>query len=146
MITDSIAVVDVDTHVIEPPDLWTSRLPKKYADVAPQLEWDEAMQLNRWHVGPHLIAGVAAHSHAGWKDFYPSTPPTLEEADPGGWDSHERLKSMDRHGVDVQIIYPNLLGFMGFAFLDIPDAQLRLECVRSTTTFRPSGAAPTPGD
>jgi hypothetical protein len=29
---DSIAVSDVGTHVAESPDLWTSRLPRKFLD------------------------------------------------------------------------------------------------------------------
>ena len=29
-------IVSVDDHIIEPPDVWTSRLPSKYADVMPR--------------------------------------------------------------------------------------------------------------
>ncbi len=32
------AVIDVDTHVTEPADLWTSRLPRKWHDRAPRIE------------------------------------------------------------------------------------------------------------
>ena len=31
-------IVSVDDHIIEPADVWTSRLPKKYLDVGPRLE------------------------------------------------------------------------------------------------------------
>ena len=30
-------IVSVDDHVVEPPDTWSSRLPKKYADVGPRI-------------------------------------------------------------------------------------------------------------
>ena len=30
-------IVDVDAHVVEPPDVWTSRLPAKYRDVGPRI-------------------------------------------------------------------------------------------------------------
>ena len=30
-------IVSVDDHVIEPPHVWTSRLPKKYLDVGPRV-------------------------------------------------------------------------------------------------------------
>ena len=39
-------LVSVDDHVIEPPDLWQSRLPAKYLDVAPRMVHDE--RGSRW--------------------------------------------------------------------------------------------------
>jgi ApbE superfamily uncharacterized protein (UPF0280 family) len=30
-------IVSVDDHVVEPPDLWTSRLPAKFKDQAPRV-------------------------------------------------------------------------------------------------------------
>ena len=30
-------IISVDDHVVEPPDLWTSRLPAKYQDRAPRV-------------------------------------------------------------------------------------------------------------
>ena len=64
---DSIAVIDVDTHVTEPPDLWTSRLPRKFVEAAPHVEWDPQRQRDRWHVGRHTLLGVQDQAHAGWR-------------------------------------------------------------------------------
>ena len=36
-------IISVDDHVVEPPDLWTSRLPSKYADRCPRVERDSAV-------------------------------------------------------------------------------------------------------
>src|SRR5205807_1086464 len=36
-------IISVDDHVVEPPDLWTSRLPKKYLDRGPRVERDSAV-------------------------------------------------------------------------------------------------------
>ena len=33
-------IISVDDHVVEPPDLWTSRLPAKYQDRCPRIERD----------------------------------------------------------------------------------------------------------
>ena len=30
-------IISVDDHVVEPPDLWTSRVPEKYRDRAPKV-------------------------------------------------------------------------------------------------------------
>ena len=132
---DPIAVIDVDTHVTEPVDLWTSRLPRKFASDAPHVEWDAERQRDRWHVGRHTLLGVQDQAHAGWKEYYPSTPASFDQAEPGGWDALERLKVMDAHGIAAQILYPNLLGFFGFAFMDLEPA-LGLACVRAYNDFQ----------
>ena len=41
---DQYRVIDTDTHVIEPYDLWTSRLPARWRDQAPHVKWDENRQ------------------------------------------------------------------------------------------------------
>jgi hypothetical protein len=38
---DSIAVVDIDSHYTEPPDLWVSRAPAKYKDLVPAIRTDD---------------------------------------------------------------------------------------------------------
>ena len=35
-------LVDVDAHVVEPADVWSSRLPTKYRDIGPQIEYHPA--------------------------------------------------------------------------------------------------------
>ena len=36
-------IISVDDHVVEPPDLWTARLPSKYRDRCPRVERDTAV-------------------------------------------------------------------------------------------------------
>jgi predicted TIM-barrel fold metal-dependent hydrolase len=55
-----IGIIDTDSHVTEPLDLWTSRLPKKWADYAPHAEFDEQISEQRWVVG-----GVVMSSKLG---------------------------------------------------------------------------------
>ena len=53
---DCYKVIDTDTHVIEPYDLWTSRLPEsKWGDRIPQVRWDESMQEDAWYFGDTRI-------------------------------------------------------------------------------------------
>src|SRR5437899_448319 len=40
-VIDHIRVIDTDTHLVEPPDLWTSRMSPKYGDLIPHVEWDD---------------------------------------------------------------------------------------------------------
>jgi hypothetical protein len=47
----AVPIVDSHAHVSEPPDLWLSRLPSKWRDVAPQVRHNEATAMSRWCVG-----------------------------------------------------------------------------------------------
>src|SRR5258708_25440091 len=138
-----IPVIDVDTHLIEPPDLWTSRLPKRWVDDAPHLEWDESIGKQRWHVGRHTLSPATQFAVAGWRESHPSIPPTFEEADPAGWDPDARLARMDEYGIHTQVLFPNILGFEIYAFLDL-DPDLRLECVRAYNDFQSEFCARAP--
>ena len=131
---DNVQVIDVDAHVSEPTDLWTSRLPKKWKDYAPFAKVDEESGVEKWHVGKHTLTGTAQNAPAGWPEPFPSVPPRLSEADPGAWRSEDRLKRMDEYGVFAQVIYPNILGFYGHAFMDM-DPELSLACVRAYNDF-----------
>ena len=56
-------IVSVDDHVVEPPDLWSSRLPAKYKDVGPRIEYHPA--------GTPILDGgsyIEAPGHRGQAD------------------------------------------------------------------------------
>jgi predicted TIM-barrel fold metal-dependent hydrolase len=139
-----VAVVDADSHITEPPDLWTSRLPARWREHAPRVIDDPDSGLPKWLVGEHLVAGATFNAHAGWSEYYPSVPPTLEEADPASWDPVARLERLDEYGIDVQMLYPNLIGFFIWAFRALPDPQIRLDCIRAYNDFQAEFAATAP--
>src|SRR4051794_7754062 len=101
-----VPIIDVDSHVVEPIDLWTSRVSSKWGDLVPHVEWDDKGQELRWKVGEMFLSGVGEYCSAGWPEHFPSHPPTLEEADPACYDSHARLKRLDEYGVFGQVLYP----------------------------------------
>jgi predicted TIM-barrel fold metal-dependent hydrolase len=139
----SIVIVDADSHVTEPPDLWTSRLPARLADDAPHLVTDEVSGRRKWKVGQHLVATDTQFTHAGWSGFYPSLPPSMESADHGGWEPTTRLQRMDEYGIGQQLLYPNLLGFHYYAFLEL-DEDLRIACLRAYNDFQVEFASADP--
>jgi len=55
-----LKVVDVDTHLSEPWDLWTKRAPKGYEDRVPQVKMVEGE--NKWVFDDIVIGGVGAAS------------------------------------------------------------------------------------
>ncbi|HSY16085.1 MAG TPA: amidohydrolase family protein [Jatrophihabitantaceae bacterium] len=129
-----LPIVDCDSHVAEPADLWTSRLASKWTDQAPRLHWDEQFKESRWRVGDDLLRGEGEFAQAGWGEFPPSHPATLAEADPAAWDPKARLERLDEYELFAQVLYPNLLGFSASSFMKLEPA-LSIECVRAYNDF-----------
>lgn len=134
MDTATIPLIDTDTHVTEPPDLWTSRMPQKFADLAPRPVWVESAGEEMWKVGDVFIEGVGAHAVAGWREYPPSYPPSLESADAAAFDPKVRLQRMDEYGITAQVLYPNIIAFETLEFLKVgPD--FALAAVRAWNDF-----------
>lgn len=99
-------IVDGDTHVLEPTDIWETWLPSQYLDRAPKLVKDEDGG-DAW-----LFAGAADPDPIGLVatpgkpyDEFRWTGVTYDEARPGCYDGAERLKDMDIDGVDACLIF-----------------------------------------
>ena len=110
--TSSIPVFDADSHLAEVPDLWTSRLPlSKWGEDVPHVVFDERLKRDRWVIGGRMLTSVANWAVAGWNEFPPEHPPTVDDADPGAFEAVPRLQRMDEYGIYCQALYPNLLAF-----------------------------------
>ena len=130
-----IPIVDADSHVMEPPDLWTSRMSsEKWGDLVPHVARHPKSGIDTWYIGERRASAVAKFAHGGWNEFPPAFPPTVPEVDPAAYDPHARLQRMDEYGISSQLLYPNLLGFSSIVFLDL-EPQLRLECVQTYNDF-----------
>src|SRR5262249_45810919 len=107
--TEPLRIIDVDTHISEPPDLWTSRVSvQKWGDLVLHVKWDEKMKGLAWFIGDERVAAAPSIAMAGWKEPPPSNPPTYEDAHPGAYDAVERLKLMDEEQIYAHILYPNV--------------------------------------
>jgi uncharacterized protein len=125
------AVADVDSHIIEPADLWTSRVPSKWGDLVPHVRFHERRQEDYWYVGDRKLYGAGAFAQAGWPEFPPSHPRTLDQAVPAAVDPEARLAYMDEMGIYYQVLYPNIVGFHSHVFLTEMPQELATECVRA---------------
>jgi predicted TIM-barrel fold metal-dependent hydrolase len=139
-----IRVIDADTHLTEPVDLWTARIPPRFRDQAPRVSFDESTHSWRWQIGNRLGSMVGNYSVAGWPEFPPSCPPTLEDADPAAYDARARLAHMDANGIYAQVLYPNVIAFEGFAFMALNDDELKLACVRTYNDYQAEFASVAP--
>ena len=122
-------LLDADSHVSEPLNLWQERLPKKYRDIAPHMETEYQGQPGAWWFieqdrGPNnVILGFGANK----------SPEELQQllsdfsyagAHRGGWDPAQRLKDMDLDGIAGDVLYTTL----GFRMFWIRDAGFQRAC------------------
>ena len=127
-------IIDCDTHITEPRDVWTARVPARYLEHVPHVvRNDEGKDV--WMLDGVQIYTAGLTATAGWSAPFPSGPPTYEEMHPAAHDPHARLKLMDANGIWAQVLYPNVAGFGSQRFLQIPDDELKLICVRAYNDF-----------
>jgi uncharacterized protein len=126
---ERFAVADADAHIIEPADLWTSRISSKWGDLVPHVRFHERLQEDRWYIGDRKLFGVGAFAQAQWPEFPPSHPRKLSEAIPAAVDPKARLAYMDEVGIYYQLLYCNILGFHSHVFLNEMPHELATECV-----------------
>jgi predicted TIM-barrel fold metal-dependent hydrolase len=125
------AVADVDSHIIEPVDLWTSRVSSKWGDLVPHVRFHERRQEDYWYVGDRKLYGAGAFAQAQWAEYPPSHPPSLDQALPAALDPHERLAYLDEMGIYYQVLYPNIVGFHSHVFMSEMPPELATECIRA---------------
>ena len=130
-----IRVIDADTHLTEPADLWSARLPQRFRDFGPVVRLHEPTGTWRWVIGDRWCSLVGNYSMAGWREFPPSCPPTLADAHPGSYDAKARLAHMDENGIYAQVLYPNVIAFEGHAFMALTDEALKLACVSTYNDY-----------
>jgi predicted TIM-barrel fold metal-dependent hydrolase len=141
-------IISVDDHVMEPPDLWTSRLPSRYADRAPrveraraEVEWrdghfhyrrsDDGEWCDWWVYDDYSFAIPRVMHGAGIEDV-DNTPTTYDAMDPGVWIQADRLKNMTSDHVEASLCFPNTLPrFAGQAFSEREDKDLALLCIQA---------------
>ncbi len=125
--------VDVDGHILEPGDLWSSRIDARYVDRALKLELDKD-GLEQWSVGGDTVTyfskGTAADAATigksqEWRleNIYQNRSFTWQDGlamNPGACDPSQRVLLMDKEGIDISILYPSL----GLTLPSIRDPQL----------------------
>jgi predicted TIM-barrel fold metal-dependent hydrolase len=143
-------IVDLDAHVVEPPDVWSARLPATYRDVGPRILYlppgqpkldgggyieepgTEGDPVAWWAYEDHRYSVKRLIAAAG----YPAEEITMQgvtfdQMRPGCWQPGARLADMDVNGVEAQLAFPNYPRFCGQLFLRGTDRRLALLCVRA---------------
>jgi predicted TIM-barrel fold metal-dependent hydrolase len=121
-------LVDADSHVNEPPDLWTTRVSSAYRDRAPRIEsleegdaWILEGVADPINFGLNATAGMDPDRMKAWVRF--------EDIRRGGYDPAARLAEMDRDRVDAAVLYPTPR--LSQSVIANPDPGFHLELVRA---------------
>ena len=127
ILAEDVHVIDTDTHLTEPPDLWTSRVAAKWRDEVPRVDIHPQTGHHHWQVAGTWLASVGYFAYAGWRNYPPDMPNEYDEIDPGAFDAAARLRRMDEYGIWGHVLYPNLIGFESPLFMRL-GPELSLIC------------------
>jgi len=143
-------IVDLDAHLVEPADLWSSRLPAKYREIGPRVKYlpggtpildggayieepgTEGKDVAWWFYEDHKYSVKRLIAAAGYPaDEITTQGVTFDEMRPGCWKPKDRLADMDMNGIEAQLCFPNYPRFCGQLFMRGKDKELSLLCVKA---------------
>ena len=117
-------VISADSHVMEPADLWTGRLPAALRDQAPEVRKNDDRPGYSFHapgLPPSQVSGAWGAGRSGDDLKQHLENAGYESARPSGWDPAERLKDQDVDGVQAEVLY----GTLGLRLYRMPDGDLQ---------------------
>ncbi|CUU54810.1 Predicted metal-dependent hydrolase, TIM-barrel fold [Parafrankia irregularis] len=143
-------LIDMDAHVVEPPDVWSSRLPQRYREAGPHVVHAPAGEVKLvgssyieapGTEGPDVAWWVYEGRHTSLKRYIAAAGVpadevtmdgiTFDEMRPGCWKVPDRVADMDLNGVEAQLSFPNYPRFCGQMFLWGKDRELALLSVQA---------------
>ena len=144
-------LISADDHLIEPPDMFEGRLPKKLQAHAPrvvEVDAGEEVLLSNgkvlhsskrhqvWEYEQQRFAQIGLNATAGRdKDDYAdllAEPSRFDEMRPGCFEIEARIRDMDLGGIWASINFPSqLAGFCGSVFSRSKDVSLGIAVTRA---------------
>src|SRR5712675_533754 len=123
-------LISADSHVLEPPHIWTTYMPKKFHDKVPRVvsdgeggeAWQFAPDIPPAPIGIYASAG-RSHDDIRW------TGVTFAAANQGNFRGKPRLEEQDQDGVDAEVLFGSAR-MMSHFFSD-PDPEFQLAGVQA---------------
>ena len=103
-------LISADSHIVEPPDLWQTRIDSKFRDRAPRVV--RRGEGDQWVVEQDISVGsIGGPTQAGGR--YVNLEElklagSYEESPAAAYDPHERLKAMEVDGVVGEVVYSTI--------------------------------------
>ena len=119
-------VISSDDHILEPADLWTTRIEPKFRDRAPHVVRLEGTASETggdwWFCDGRKVSYASAGTQTGLRFDEPEKlrmGGKLEDVRLGAYIPQERIKDMDLDGIDVTTVYPTV----SLALHSLPDSE-----------------------
>ena len=146
-------MISVDDHIVEPPNLWQDRLPRKYREIGPRVERQrldngrqllsgkqavdasDAKDVDVWRYEDLAWPMTRAYAHSGYPDSDGFEGITYDEMMPAAYQQAARLKVLDENHTEASLMFPTFPRFCGQTFNEAKDKDLALLCVQAYNDF-----------
>jgi len=126
----------VDDHIMEPPDVWTSRVAKKFQGRAPHVVEDANGHTDWvWEGGNRVSTGLYAVAGKPPEEWGGQVPIGYKDMIKGCYDPKQRAKDFLSNGIYASAAFPTMPGFAGHEFAKIEDKELASACVEAYNDF-----------
>jgi predicted TIM-barrel fold metal-dependent hydrolase len=125
-------LISADSHIVEPPDMYSARIEPKFRDRAPRMErrkTEGGREYDAWMINGMQVGTLGAVMQAGQRFEDPSQIDFLgvwEDVRKGGYDAHSMIVENEEDGVWGSCLQPS----QGLFWYRLPDSQLLTEICR----------------
>jgi len=127
-------LVSADDHIIEPPNLWTSRVASKYQGSCPQVREDDRGEA-WWFDGKRVeVSGFVVWAGVPETEVDPRAV-RYDEIPKATYDAKARLELMNDQGILASIPFPNMPRFCGQEFSECRDRDLGMACLQAYNDY-----------
>jgi predicted TIM-barrel fold metal-dependent hydrolase len=127
-------IFSVDDHIVEPADVWASRVPAKYRDRAPRVVEEDGREYWIYEDERGLTMGLNAVAGLP-REQWNAEPARFTDMIPGCYDPKARAHDLLSQGVLASVNFPTLPRFGGALFASFKDKELASACVRAWNDF-----------
>jgi predicted TIM-barrel fold metal-dependent hydrolase len=129
-----VPLFSVDDHIIEPADVWTSRVPARFVDSAPHVVSEGGVETWVYEDQRGTTMGLNAVVGKPMSEWN-TEPVSFDDMRLGCYDPSERAKDLVSEGVMASLSFPTLPRFGGALFPGFKDKQLADACVKAWNDF-----------
>ncbi len=116
-------LISSDSHIVEPAELWSTRMDRKFRDRAPRLVREG--DCDQWYADGVKFGNVGTNQQAGLRFEAPerlTAEGSMDTVRRGGYDSHAHVEDMDVDSVAGGVLYLA----QGQTVYGVPDGELSL--------------------
>jgi predicted TIM-barrel fold metal-dependent hydrolase len=138
-------VVDMDSHVMEPPDLWQTYLEEKYRDRAIRIQQgpdgSEQLVVDHKVILSGRLAALGGVDHQAEQVFLDASLSYLDGCPRASYDTAARVALLDDWGVDAGVVFPTI----GILWDKEDDPELAMAYARAYNNWQWDFAKPALG-